>query len=303
MEPLTVNEQAFIVAALRTYEQRLDGRRPFDYRSIRIQLGDIPGNCELALGDSLVLAYVSATQEPPYPDRPHEGFIKFNVDFLPMAHPNFEEVLGSDCIKNKRVGNPVSREIERILEKVIKRAKALNPESLCIQTGKLVWKVCVDLHILNHKGNLVDAGMLAAVLALLHFRLPVTKVMPNREVQTLTITKALSMHFLPICVTFGFLDAGNLVLLDPSLKEESVLDGKIIVCMNIYGDILTLQKTGGACVGTDILMKCLEVAKIKAKDLTDVVREALRRHRTLKTRSTKEETANVTAAERLISGI
>ena len=220
-----------------------------------------------------------------------------------IVHTNFEEVLGSDCIKNKRVGNPVSREIERILEKVIKRAKALNPESLCIQTGKLVWKVCVDLHILNHKGNLVDAGMLAAVLALLHFRLPVTKVMPNREVQTLTITKALSMHFLPICVTFGFLDTGNLVLLDPSLKEESVLDGKIIVCMNIYGDILTLQKTGGACVGTDILMKCLEVAKIKAKDLTDVVREALRRHRALKTRSTKEETANVTAAERLISGI
>lgn len=304
MEPLTVNEQAFVLAALRSCEQRLDGRRPFDYRSLRVQLGDTPGNCELALGDSLVLAHVSATQDPPYPDRPHEGFVKFNVDFLPMAHPNFEEVLGYDSLKAKRVGNPVSREIERVLEKVVKKAKALNPESLCIQAGKLAWKVSVDLHILNHKGNLVDACMLAAVLALMHFRIPVTKIMPNREVQTLTMTKSLSVHFLPICVTFGFLDAGNMVLLDPTLKEESLLDGKIIVCMNIYGDILTLQKTGGACVGTDILLKCLEVAKIKAKDLTEAVREALHRDKAQRgSRSSKEEAANATAAERLISGI
>src|SRR5574343_650725 len=143
MEPLTVNEHAFIISALRTAEQRLDGRRPFDYRSIRVRLGEQRGTCEVALGDTLIFAHVAAEMEAPYPDRPHEGYVKFNVDFLPMAHPNFEEVLGVDGLKNKRIANPVSREVERVLEKVVKKAKALNPESLCIQANKWVWLVTV----------------------------------------------------------------------------------------------------------------------------------------------------------------
>ena len=297
MEPLSVNEHSFIVTALKTCEQRLDGRRPFDYRSIRVRLGDDRSTCEVALGDTLILAHVSASKEPPYPDRPHEGFLKFNVDFLPMAHPNFEEVLGVDTLKTKRIGNPVSREVERVLEKVVKKAKALNAESLCIQAQKWVWKVTVDLHVMSHKGNLVDACMLSTMLGLLHFRIPVTKILPSNEVRVLPTTKPLSVHFVPICVTFGFLDDGNLVVLDPMLKEESVLDGKIIVCMNVYGDILTLQKTGGACVGAEVLLKCLEIAKIKAKDLTDVIRAALRAPKP------SEAVANASAADLLISGI
>ena len=45
-------------------------------------------------------------------------------------------------------------------------------ESLCIASGKLVWSLRVDCHVLDHGGNIVDACALAAIAALLSYRRP-----------------------------------------------------------------------------------------------------------------------------------
>lgn len=39
---------------------------------------------------------------------------------------------------------------------------------VCVQ----VWQIRVDVHMLNHDGNLMDAASIAAITALCHFRRP-----------------------------------------------------------------------------------------------------------------------------------
>ncbi|CAG9324313.1 unnamed protein product [Blepharisma stoltei] len=275
MEDLSTNERNFILLAIKESKQRLDGRGLYDYRRLSVQFHNKRGSCEVALGDTLVYACVNAFIDKPYADRPHEGFFTFTVNFLPMAHPNFEQILGSTLSnKNRRIRNEISQEIERLLEKTLKRANALNVESLCIYSGKYAWNIQVHLHILSHNGNLLDACTIAALLSLSHTRIPETKILPSGDLQFLPKYKPLSLHFLPICITFGFLSDG-IIILDPLIKEESVLEGRLMISMNIYGDILTLQKTGAACVGASLLMECIEVARLKVKDITKSIRTAL----------------------------
>ncbi len=113
------------------------------------------------------------------------------------------------------------------------KAKALNTESLCIKIGEAVWRVRVDLHVMNADGNLVDLCMIAAMITLNSF------LLPNGL--------RLSIHFLPVCVTIGIVN-DELFLVAPSGKEEALLKGKVVITLNVYGDILGYKKTGGISV-------------------------------------------------------
>ena len=136
MEILSTNEKKFITEAAQQ-GCRIDGRGLYDYRKLLINFMKKRGQVEVSLGDSLVFCSTEINIEKPYNDRPNEGFLSFNVNFLPMAHPNFENLIGSNLsLKSRRFRNEISQEIERILEKSIKKSRALNTESLCIVSGK-----------------------------------------------------------------------------------------------------------------------------------------------------------------------
>jgi len=270
---ISLNEKDFILSALES-GQRIDGRGPFDYRKISAQFHQKRGQVEVSLGDTLVYSATSASLVEPYPDRPHEGFLNFQVEFLPMAHPHFENLIGPVSQKNKRIRNDISGEIERLLEKSLRRAKALNVESLSVVSGKHVWSITVNIHILTHSGNLVDACAIAAVISLLHMQVPDYKVLPDKSLEELPVYKPLSLHFLPISITLGLLPNSQ-VILDPLFKEELLLEGKVVVSMNVYGDILACQKTGGGSLSTELLMQCIEVARVKVKDITHLIRNSV----------------------------
>lgn len=42
----------------------------------------------------------------------------------------------------------------------------------CLFFPPEVWQIRVDLHLLNHNGNIIDAASIAAIVALCHFRRP-----------------------------------------------------------------------------------------------------------------------------------
>jgi exosome complex RNA-binding protein Rrp42 (RNase PH superfamily) len=69
------NERAFVLAALQE-DQRIDGRRPFDLRRLRINFLGGGGPVEVQLGQTRVLAVVGAELAPPWPDRPNEGSLQ-----------------------------------------------------------------------------------------------------------------------------------------------------------------------------------------------------------------------------------
>lgn len=86
---LTVNEKKFIETALKS-DLRIDGRRPFDYRKLSIKFGKDDGSAEVQLGQTHVMAIVTAQLVQPYRDRPNEGSLAIFTEFSPMADPSFE---------------------------------------------------------------------------------------------------------------------------------------------------------------------------------------------------------------------
>jgi len=186
-----------------------------------------------------------------------------------MTSPTFE------------VNRPTETEVllSRLLEKTIRRSGALDTESLCLVAGQKCWSIRVDVHVMSHDGNMVDAACIAVVAALRHFRKPDTSI----ESGVLTIyTPAerepvpLSWLHSPFCVTWSFFgDEGEIAVLDAAWLEEQVRVGSCTISMNKHGEICQIAKLGGTPVEAVSLLQCTSVALTKVKEFSDLVDKKL----------------------------
>lgn len=74
------------------------------------------------------MTVITANLEAPYPDRPNEGPIRFNVEFSPMASPAFE------------AGRPGEAAVvmARLVERGLRQSRAVDQEALCVMAGRKV---------------------------------------------------------------------------------------------------------------------------------------------------------------------
>ncbi|XP_074373275.1 exosome complex component RRP45A-like isoform X2 [Apium graveolens] len=267
---MSVNETKFIENSLLS-DLRVDGRRPFDYRRLTIKFGRDDGSSEVQLGNTHVMAFVTSQLVQPYRDRPNEGTLSFYTEFSPMADPSFE------------AGRPgeLAVELGRIIDRGLRESKAVDTESLCVISGKLVWSVRIDVHILDNGGNLVDAANIAALAALSTFRRPEC-TLGGEDGQELIIHPPevrepipLIIHHLPVAVTFGFIGKENIVVIDPTHYEETVMGGRMTVTLNTNGDVCAIQKAGGDGVLPSVIMQCLRIASVKAGDMSSKIKNAV----------------------------
>ncbi|XP_057522913.1 exosome complex component RRP45B-like isoform X1 [Amaranthus tricolor] len=272
---ITVNEKKFIETAL-LKDLRVDGRRPFDYRRLTIKFGRDDGSSEVQLGQTHIMAFVTAQLVQPYKDRPNEGSLAIYTEFSPMADPSFE------------VGRPGESAVElgRIIDRGLRESSAIDTESLCVLSGKLVWSIRIDLHILDNGGNLVDAANVAALAALLTFRRPECSL-GGEDGQELTVHPPevreplpLIVHHLPIAVTFAFITDDNIVVIDPTQFEEAIMKSRMTATLNTNGDICAIQKGGGVGVIPSVVMQCLRIASVKAADITTKIKDAVESYNT-----------------------
>ncbi|XVF42917.1 hypothetical protein PTKIN_Ptkin01aG0403700 [Pterospermum kingtungense] len=229
------------------------------------------GSAEVQLGQTRVMGIVTAKLVQPYQDRPNEGTLSIYAEFSPMADPSFE------------IGRPGESAIElgRIIDRGLRESRAVDTESLCIVAGKLVWAIRIDLHILDNGGNLVDAANIAALAALMTFRRPDCSL-GGEDGQEVIIHPPemreplpLIVHHLPIAVTFGFFVDESILVIDPTLKEEAIMVGRMIATVNANGDICAIQKAGGEGVSQRVIMQCLHLATTRAVDITKQIKEAV----------------------------
>ncbi|KAL5721213.1 Exosome complex component rrp45b [Ranunculus cassubicifolius] len=274
---MTVNEKKFIETALLA-DLRVDGRRPFDYRTLTINFGKENGSSEVQLGQTHVMGFVTAQLTQPYRDRPNEGSLSIFTEFSPMADPSFE------------VGRPGESAVElgRIIDRGLRESRAVDTESLCVLAGRLVWAVRVDIHILDNGGNLVDAANVAALAALMTFTRPEC-TLEGEDDQQVTVHPPevkdplpLIIHHLPIAVTFAFLGDDNIPIIDPSHNEEAIMGGRMTATLNANGEVCAIQKAGGAGVIQSVVMQCLRIASLKAADITTKLRDAVHKYSTEK---------------------
>ncbi|CAH1777156.1 unnamed protein product [Owenia fusiformis] len=264
--PLSICEREFILAAVEI-QKRIDGREPYDLRKIKITFGLDYGCCHVELGKTRVMAQVSCEIAAPKQTRLNEGTMFINVELSPMAAPQFETR-----------SQDLNTEITRLLERSIKNSRCVDLESLCIMAGEKVWELRVDVHVLNHEGNILDCANIAAIAALAHFRRPDVTVCGEE----ITVHPAderdpvpLSILHMPLCVTFAFFHNGKCLILDPNEREERVMDGKMVVSMNKHREICTLQISGQMLLEKDQIFRCTNMAVKKVIVLTELIQLSL----------------------------
>lgn len=265
--PLSNCERAFLLRAI-TDKKRIDGRQTYDYRNIKISFGTEYGCCIVELGKTRVLGQVSCELVAPKLNRPTEGILFFNLELSPMASPAFEPGRPSELLVK----------LNRLLERCLRNSKCIDTESLCVQAGEKVWQIRVDLHLLNHEGNIMDAASIAAVAALCHFRRPDVSVQ-GEEVTVYSPEERdpvpLSIHHMPICVSFAFFQQGTFLLVDPNEREERVMDGLLVIAMNKHRELCTIQSSGGIMLLKEQVLRCSKVAGVKVAEITGLIQKAL----------------------------
>ena len=196
---------------------RLDERGLLDTREIKIEQGVIEkaeGSARVFLGKTQVLVGVKVETGEPFPDTPNDGVMTVNAELVPLAHPNFEP------------GPPDENSIElaRVVDRGIRESHAIDTEKLCIEAGKKVFVVFVDVYVLNHDGNLIDASALAAMAALMNTKMPNYEI-KDGELKIKQGYTPLPMKSHPITVTVGKIN--NKLIVDPWIEEETVMDARI----------------------------------------------------------------------------
>lgn len=259
--------QAFLKANLAN-NIRVDGRHAQDYRELNLAFGPDYGCCLASLGNTKILAQISASIGEPRLTRPSEGIVEIRVDLSPMASPLFEFSWSSE----EHV------EIAQLLDKGIKEARCLDLESLCLISGEKVWHIHIDLTVINQEGNIIEAASVAAITALAHHRRPDVTIEDGQVViHSFEDKNPLQFTILhrPFLTKFVFFDNGNITLCDPIEEEEKTCDGYLIIGANTYREITLTNISGKSMVSKEKILSQYSLALKRTNQINDIVKKAL----------------------------
>jgi len=237
--------------------RRLDDRGLGDYREIKVEQGIIEraeGSARVLLGKTEILVGIKIETGEPFPDTPNEGVQTVNAELVPLASAAFEP------------GPPDENSIElaRIVDRGIRESKAIDTAKLVIEAGKKVFVVFVDVYVLNHDGNLIDASALAAVAALLNTKMPNYEI-KDGELKIKTGYTPLPIKSRPITVTIGKIN--DKLIVDPWLEEEQIMDARISMAIKDDGNICAVQKGGSGYFTPQQITEATKIVQKKAAEL------------------------------------
>lgn len=237
--------------------KRLDERSLLDTREIKIDQGIIEkaeGSARVFMGKTQILVGVKVGLGEPFPDTPNEGVLTVNAELVPVASPNFEP------------GPPDENSIElaRVVDRGIRESKCIDNEKLCIEPGKKVFVVFVDIYVLDHGGNLIDASAIAAMAALLNTKMPNYEI-KDGELKMKQGYTPLPLRSHPVTVTVGKIN--NKLIADPTAEEEQVMDSRITFATKEDGTICAIQKGGSGYFTPQQILEASKIALDKAAEL------------------------------------
>jgi len=246
--------------------KRIDERKLEEYREIKFEL-DVSKNAEgsamVEIGNTKVVAGIKIDVTKPFRDSPDEGVLIVNAEFLPLAYGEFEP--GPPGIE--------AIELARVVDRGIRESEMIDLKKLCIEEGKYVYSIFIDIYILNHDGNLIDASFLASILALLNSYLPkIVKKYDEWVVEYGQKTdKKLPINRIPILVT-GY-KLANVWFLDANLIEEKAAEAKISIGFSFDKEsrIHAIQKFEGL-INFEELEKIIDLFEKKGKEIKKILR-------------------------------
>ena len=232
--------------------KRVDGRAFDERRDIFIEpnvISKAEGSARVKLGDTQVIVGIKPSIGEPFEDTPNLGVLMTNCELLPMAAPEFEPGPPS----------PESIELARVVDRGIRESELVDLEKLCIEEGKKVWMLFIDLHVIDYDGNLFDAANIAVMAALLNTKLP-TATYVDGEV-SLDEENLIELPVRDKLALSTFVKIGEGMVLDPSLEEEEILDARITIGVTDKGNhICSMQKGGEVPLTKDEILDAVHMA-------------------------------------------
>jgi exosome complex component RRP42 len=243
---------------------RLDGRKKEEFRELEIKVGVVAtaeGSAFVRCGDTEVIAGVKLNVGAPYPDSQDEGTMMVGSELLPLSNPAFERgPPGIDAI-----------EIARVIDRGIREGKAIDTKKLCVRKGELVWTVMIDILPLNHDGNLLDIGGIAALAAIKNTKM--LEIANDKIVIGKRTDEKLPVTSMPLPVTV--LKIGDNLIVDPTDSEEEVLDARLTVSVLEDNTLCAMQKGGDSPLTTKDINEMIDLAIKKSQELRKKLEEAL----------------------------
>lgn len=238
---------------------RLDGRKLDEFREIKIIpkiIKKAEGSAQVSFGDTKIIAGIKMEVGTPFADTLDEGILIVNAEFTPLASPDFES------------GPPRAEAIElaRVVDRGLRESKCIELDKMVITPGEKVWITFVDLYMINHHGNLLDASALAAITALRNTKVP---KLEKEQIVRGEYKKKLPVVHKPINITVGKVNGSY--LLDPVLEEEKILNSRLSIAVREDDKICSLQKMGGS-LSFDDVDEMINLVIKKSKELRKLVK-------------------------------
>ncbi len=249
--------------------KRLDGRELTDYRPIKIEVDVIDkaeGSAKVSLGDTQVIAGVKIELDEPFPDTPDRGLLIVNAEVLPLASPYSEP------------GPPDENAIElaRVVDRGVRESGMIDLGELVLVPGKHVYAIFVDVNVLNIDGNLFDATSYAIVSALARAKFN-KYVIKNGEPVKADEKIPLPIQTVPVSITAARI--GDVILLDPNLDEETVMEARLTFAFDGRGNLCAAQMGGSESTSEGFtkeqVLKVVEIAKLKAEEIGGLIRRQI----------------------------
>jgi exosome complex component RRP42 len=238
--------------------ERLDGRKPHEYRPLEIQTAIIEkaeGSAAVTLGGTKIIAGVKTSLGSPYPDTPNQANIVVSAELLPLASSFFEP------------GPPDEKAIElaRVVDRCIRESKMLDLEKLVYIPGRSVLVIYIDVYVLDYDGNYFDPSVLAAVAALATCKIPQYESRNGEVVAVPDSFTSLPIRRLPVSVTVGFLR--DKMVVDPTALEESAIDTSLVMGWSDENEVAAIQKNLPGIMQLSLINELLRVSREKSIEL------------------------------------
>jgi exosome complex component RRP42 len=233
------------IAKLLDKGMRTDGRKFDELRPLKVDtnfIGSAEGSARVRLGNTEVVVGVKLILGEPFPDTPNTGVLTTNAELIPMASDTFE-------------GGPPDQEsieVARVIDRGIREGHAVDLEKLCIEPGKQVWIMFVDIHVLDYDGNLFDAANIGANAAFRTATVPAKRAGLGEDFP-------LPVLHQPISVTAVKIDGK--ILVDPTHDEERVADARLTVATIENGSLCAMQKGLNGSFTVDEVFKVVDASR------------------------------------------
>ncbi|MBE6493426.1 MAG: exosome complex protein Rrp42 [Methanosphaera stadtmanae] len=241
---------------------RVDDRQFSDYRDITIKtdyISKAEGSALVSLGGTTVVAGVKAQIAPPFSNSPDEGILITNAELLAIASRNFE--YGPP--------NKFAVEISRVVDRTIRESPLINLKKLCITEGSEVWKLHVDIYILDYDGNIMDSACIATLCALLTTEIPSATSINGEIIINENDLKKLPIENKSLLCTI--VKINDELLIDPNEIEQTLMDASISIGFREDGSICAIQKCGLDVMSVNEVRKAMNLAYNKSRELFDII--------------------------------